>query len=72
MTTLHATTVLYFYISCEYKSGSVNVMENKCGEFFEKNAVNFAWNFCEKKCELFFSPHSPHFLEQVTQKPRPG
>ena len=49
MTTLHATTVPYFYISCEYKSGSVNVMENKCGEFFEKNAVNSAWNFCEKK-----------------------
>ena len=47
---------------------------------FVRNAANFAVNFC-KKCGPFIfyhrisyenPPNSQHFLQKITQKPRPG
>ena len=51
----------------------INLPQKSMRRIFVKNAVNFVVNFCAVK--YIFSPHlpqSPHFLQKITQKPRPG
>ena len=71
------TVTSIFEISCEFKSDWVNIgkymrwifVRNavKCGELFFFHRIHR--NHCISYTN---SPHSPHFLQKCTRKPRPG
>ena len=81
-----AQTVTYFSaISYVFKIDSVNVVKQRRW-IFVRNGVKLAVNNCKKCGDMRWiifslrihhnsykhSPHSPHFLQNFTQKPRPG
>ena len=75
-----------FFFHRFHRISYINLPQKSMRWIFVRNAVKFAANFC-KKCgemcwNIYFhrihrisykdSPHSSHFLQKFTQKPRPG
>ena len=70
--------VKLFFFHRVHRISYIKLPQNSMQQIFVRNAVNFSVNFCKKCGEISFftafteSPHSPHFLQNFTQKPRPG